>query len=500
MPETEWINRQEPFNRFTSCRDWIAVVFRHRLLVLASFCGVFLGAILFAWLWANNYYESSMQILVEQDRSDPAISSVRNAAILTNEQVTPDQINSEVVLIQGGDMLGTVVTTCGLDRKSLFDFLLTKDPAQRERIKVAKAAKRLAGALSVEVEKNADVIAVRYGSTGAPETPHCVLSTLGKLYLEKHLQLRRPNGTTDFFARETAKYHQALEQAEQRLTSFGLKEGVVAPDVQRTDMAQQVVDSVSALHQTEQTIAGEEQRIAEAQRQLEATAARSTTQEVTNSADTLLQQLDGNLLSARIKRTQLLLKYEPSYPLVQEADREIAQTEAAIAEAQKTEYVNHTTDRDPAYELLREDMAKTKVDLASERATAAALRHSIQSMQRQMVDLDQKAVRQSDLIREAKADESNYLLYLDKREQERTSDALDKKRIANVVIAVPASLPALPAHNPWAVVLVGFWLAIFVSIAVAFAAEYLDPSFQSPAEVANLLKLPVLASVPRQAA
>ena len=46
-------------------------------------------------------------------------------------------------------------------------------------------------------------------------------------------------------------------------------------------------------------------------------------------------------------------------------------------------------------------------------------------MNLQIVDLDQKAVKQSDLLREAKANEANYLLYLSKREQEKTSDALD---------------------------------------------------------------------------
>ena len=47
-------------------------------------------------------------------------------------------------------------------------------------------------------------------------------------------------------------------------------------------------------------------------------------------------------------------------------------------------------------------------------------------MRSQMVDLDSKAVQQAALIREAKADESNYLLYLNKRDQELTSDAWTK--------------------------------------------------------------------------
>jgi uncharacterized protein involved in exopolysaccharide biosynthesis len=500
MVESADRNRRDAYTHLNNLRDWLALGFRRRGIMLASFLGVFLGATLFAWFWAANYYESSMEILVQQDRSDPAISSAQNAAIMTNEQVTPDQINSEVSLIQGGDMLRSVVMTCGLDEKSLTDFMLPKDPVQRKAVRVSKATRRLGKALNVDVEKNADVIQVTYGKTGAPETPNCVLENLSRLYLEKHLQLRRPTGTSDFFAQETEKYHGALESAEAQLANFGREEGVVAPDVERTDMAQQVVNSVAALHQVQQVIAGDERRIAEAEREMEATPPRSSTQEISSSADVLLQQLGTNLLAAQLKRIQLLLKYEPSYPLVQEADQEIAQTQAAIAAAQKTQYVNHTTDRDPAYELLREDVAKTTVDLASQNATAVALGRSIQSMQSQMVDLDGKAVKQADLIREAKANESNYLLYLAKREQERTSDALDSRRIANVVIAVPPAVPALPAYNPWFVMVIGFFLAAFMSVAAGVIAEFLDPSFRTPTEVAELLKLPVLASVPKQAA
>ena len=65
-----------------------------------------------------------------------------------------------------------------------------------------------------------------------------------------------------------------------------------------------------------------------------------------------------------------------------------------------------------------------------------------------MVKLGSQSLQQADLQREAKANEQNYLLYLSKREQERTSDALDRTRIENVAIAVPPAIPVLPVHGP----------------------------------------------------
>jgi uncharacterized protein involved in exopolysaccharide biosynthesis len=194
------------------------------------------------------------------------------------------------------------------------------------------------------------------------------------------------------------------------------------------------------------------------------------------------------------------MKYDPSYPLVKEIEEEIAQTKTAIASAEEAKYVNKTTDRDPTFEYLRQDQAKTEADLASEEAAASALVNTIHSMQLEMVSLDLKAVKQSKLLRDVKANESNYLLYLNKREQERTSDALDNKRIANVAIAVPAEVPVLPAHSPLSIMFAGFWVALLAGIGAGYLAELMDPSFRTPAEVAEFLNISVVTSVPRQAA
>jgi len=482
-------------------RDALTPLFRHKKLLIVTFCSVLVATTLFAWLWAAHYYVAKMQVVVEQDRSDPAITTAQSAAVTSNKVLTVDQISSEVALLQGQDMMRTVAATCGLsDGWSPLDIFLPSDASQRRAAKLEGAALGLEKGVNVEAEKNSDVIDVKYGRKGDPTTPACVLQTLSKLYMEKHLQLRRPAGSTVFFTQETEKYQQALTDAETRLTNFSRDTGVAAPDELRSDMAQQVSNTEAALYQAQQAVAADQQRILNVQKQLEATPSRSPTQTVSNSANILLEQLGTNLVIAQNKRNALAMKYEADYPLVQEADKEIAEIQGAIVRAEQTKYVNEASDRDPTYELLREDLAKTQADLASQKAAATALLDSIHSMKNQMVDLDGQAVKQAGLVREAKADEANYLLYLNKREQERASDALDAKSIADVAIAVPAVVPALPAHSPLLITIVGFFFAIFAAVAVVFVAEYVDPSFRTPEEVAETLSIPVLATVPRQAA
>ena len=121
-------------------------------------------------------------------------------------------------------------------------------------------------------------------------------------------------------------------------------------------------------------------------------------------------------------------------------------------------------------------------------------------MHEQLVSLDAQSLKQGALVREQKATEANYLLYLNKREQERAADALDARSIADVAIAVPATVPALPAINPLLAGIGGFLLAALAGVSAGTIVERMDPSFRTPVEVTDALHVPVLASLPRQAA
>jgi uncharacterized protein involved in exopolysaccharide biosynthesis len=480
-------------------RDLITPLFRRKRLLGITFATIVLVAVVAAFMLSSQY-KCSMEILVNRERMDPMVTAqATNQTPITPPVVTEEEINSEVELLQSPDLLREVVLANGLqeaEKKKLTSLL---SPRRSDDWYVAKAVKNLDNKLKIEVVRKTNVIGVTYKSSD-PQVAYGVLDTLATLYMKKHVDVHRPQGSYSFFANETEKYRDALRDSEMQLASFGTKQDVAAPDLQRTYMAQEIISSEAALHNAEQSMAASRQRINDERAQMNATPARSSTVEVSSTPDYLLQQLGTSLLAAQTKRTQLGMKYDPSYPLVREADEELAQTQAAFSEAQKTKFLNQTTDRDPTYEALRLDIAKTQADLASQQATAHALQSSIKTINTKMIGLDQTALKQADLLREVKANESNYLLYLSKREQERTSDALDQKRIGNVALAAPPLLPVLPAFSFLLVLFIGFFVALFLSVATAFGADYLSSSIRTPSEVSEVLGIPVVASFPRRVA
>jgi uncharacterized protein involved in exopolysaccharide biosynthesis len=445
-------------------------------------------------------YSSRMEILVNRERLDPLVSTEATTQIMTAENpVTPEEINSEVELLSSRDVLEQVVLANGLEKPGGFSLVDLLRPRQTREDRIARAVKNLAKRLSIANVKNSNLIEVTYKSSD-PRLSYGVLKSLGDLYVAKHVAVHRPAGSYEFFAEETQKYHDELENAEKKLREFGLQNAVAAPDEQRTDLSTQVADSVGLVHLAEQSIAADEERIKDDKQQMTATPQRLITLQASAANDKLIDNLNTILLAAQNRRTQLALKYDDEYPLVREVDQEIADDKTAVVQAEEKRYVSETTDYDPTYELLREDIAKSEADLSAQRATLAATKRSVQNIRGEMVKLDQLSLSQQDLQREAKAAETNYLLYLAKREQERTSNALDVTRIANVAIAVPPSIPALPVFSWPMIVLIGLGSATVLGVGAAYAADYLDPSFHTPSQLIEILGIQVVAAIPEKTA
>ena len=474
-----------------SLRDVVAPVFRHRRLVTVSFLGIFLSSIVAAFLLPKQY-QAEMEILVKRERVDPTLTSGKTTVIEPRSEVSEEQVQSEVELLRSRDLLENVVKECGL---------VPAGNGQDDRepsVSLARAVRSLEKKLQVEPLKKTNLISVTYRSRD-PKQAAQVLNTLSSLYLEKHLAVHRLPGAFDFFQKQTERYLNELTANEEHLVRFNSDSGLVLPELEKEIALRKQSEFDAALRETRTDIAETGQRISALEAQMLTTSPRIATQERTSDNPQLMQQLKSTLLNLELKRTELLSKFAPEYPLVQEVDKQIAQTEAAIAAAEQSPMHEQTTDRDQTYAWLRDELAKNRTQLTALRARADALAPVVQAYQVKTRGLDERGATQEDLVRSAKAAEQNYLLYLQKQEEARISDALDRNRIVNVAVAEAATVPALPTHSTLFTLLLGGLLATLLSLASAYGANYLDPSFRTPQELYNTLGIPVLAAVPREA-
>jgi uncharacterized protein involved in exopolysaccharide biosynthesis len=472
-------------------RDVLTIVFRHKRVVVLSFCGILTGAVLAAVLHAPEY-RASTKFLIERERLDPVISPGQTTTPENRGEVTEEELNSEVELIESGDVLRQVVVSCGLhQRKSFLKSLLG---AGDEPTRIAEAVKRLQSELKIEVVRKSNIISVSYAADD-PQLAARVLSALGEAYLKKNVAVHRPPGQFEFFDQETEAYKKNLAEAEAKLKTFSSEDGGVAPQMARDITLQKLSEFRASLQQTRAEIASTEERIRALQKQADTTPQRLTTQASQTDDAQVMQGLKNTLMNLEMKRTELLTKYQPTYALVQEVDKEIADARASIVSEESRPIRAETTDRNPTYGWINEELAKAKADYSGLQARAAAIQAIVSNYETSARQLDQKGLVQQDLLRTMKTDEENYLMYQRKREEARMTNALDQTRILNVAIAEQPNAPTLPSNSPWTSLLVGGLLAVVVSLGTAFTLDYMDTSFRTPSEVLTELNIPVLGTV-----
>lgn len=473
-----------------SMRDLVAPLFRRRRLLGISFLTVALGTVTTVLLLPKQY-EAEMKILVKRERIDPTMTTDKATVVESHSEVTEEQVQSEVELLQSRDLLESVVKNAGLVRA---------DGAKSDHafaVSLALAVRKLGNNLRIEPIRKTNVISATYRASD-PLLAARVLNELGSLFLEKHLAVHRLPGAFDFFQKQTERYRDELTKDEATLVAYGRETGLVAPELEKDITLRKLSDFEVSYRETQATIAETSNRIRSLESQMSSTQPRITTQERTSENPMLFQQLKSTLLSLQLKHTELTTKYAPDYPLVEEVNKQIKQTEAAIAAEEQAPLHDTTTDSDPTYSWMREELAKNHTQLIALRARAAALAPIVDSYQTRTQALDEKGAKQRDLVRATKAAEENYLLYLQKQEEARISDALDQNRMLNVAIAEMATVPALPVRSAKLTLLLGVLLAALLSVGIAFGADYLDPSFRTPNELYAILQIPVLAAIPRE--
>lgn len=476
-----------------SSRDLIAIGFRHKRTIVITFCAILLGAVLAA-IFVPADYQASTKFLIERSRMDPIVSPGQSAST-PRADVTEEELNSEVELLQSDDVLRQVVVSTGLDkRRTYLDYLHIKTG---EKKRIAEAMVRLQKALVIVPVRKSNLITVTYTASDANLAAR-VLQVLDDAYLEKNRAVHHPPGEFEFFNQETENYKKNLADAESQLKAFSQQEGGVSPQVARDITLQKLSEFAATLQQTYADIATTEQRIQTLEQQSGTTPERLTTQKHSSDDAQVLQNLKSTLMTLELKRTELLTKYQPTYPLVQEVDKQLTDTRASIAREESKPLLDETTDRNPTYAWVSEELAKAKADDSGLKARAAAMQAIVARYQANSHDLEQKGILQQDLLRKVKTQEENYLLYQRKREDARMSDALDRTRILNVAVAEQPATPALRSNPPWKLLLVGMVLAFSLSLGTAFTLEFTNASFRTPSEVFSELNIPVLASVPHK--
>src|SRR5207302_885190 len=142
-----------------SLRDGASALFRRKTLVLITFLTVIGGTALVTFLLPDKF-ESRMKILVKNQRVDVAITPEATSgapAPTADNEVSENEINSEIELLTSKDLLKQVVKDCDLSKNEVSWLARTPPP---ETVREELAVNRLAKDLVITPVRKANIISI----------------------------------------------------------------------------------------------------------------------------------------------------------------------------------------------------------------------------------------------------------------------------------------------------------------------------------------------------
>jgi uncharacterized protein involved in exopolysaccharide biosynthesis len=445
-----------------------SVLLRRKWQIVAVFLVVFSAVAAFTFFMPKQY-ESHMMILVKNERADMIVSAGNGDGSGYRGEVSENAINSEIEILNGFNLLQQVAVQCGLEK---LEKTGNRPPAEALPIAIERATVGLQHDLKISSVRKANIIQVDYSDTN-PRRAASVLRHLADAYLEAHLKVHGTPGTYQFFSTQADHYQKELKDAEAKQEQFRQDHSIIMLAQQKDAMLQKATESEATLLQANAAIREFTDRIADTRRQLATAPSRIMTQTRVVPNQYSIEHLSSMLAELQNRRTQLLAKFRPEDRLVQEVEKEISDTQVTLEKTAKVTASEQATDINPVHQNLELELAKEQTELAGLEARRQALALQAKSYRSQLMFLGNSTSEYDDLTRTQKKAEENYLLYARKTEEARIAESLDRQKIANVAIAEPPTEPHLPSKpNVRTNLTLGLLLAGFLSLAVAFGAEY----------------------------
>jgi uncharacterized protein involved in exopolysaccharide biosynthesis len=471
------INNSRPNRLFL--RDIADRVFRHKRLILTLFA--LLNLCFFGYLlWLPTSYEAEMQFLVNNNRADALVTSESTNGQVARNYVDETVIATEIQLLSNKEILRDVVQKCSL----------SKDGSPRE---VEKALKDLQKELKVSPVLKANMLKATYSSSH-PEEAAAVLRTLAEGYLNEHLRVHSPSGTYHFFDQQAQFYQKQLKDLQAKLADFQAQRNIVHLGQQKDLNLRKLVDLEASLKETEAAYRETDQRIRSLQQQLSRLQPRIITQARTLPNQYSVEHLNTMLAELQNRRTELLTKFRPDDRMIQQVDQQILDTKAAMDRASKLTSTEEATDVNPLRQSLEAELAKAQANTTGLRARAGSLSKQITEYRGSLGALETSTADDDQLLREIKEAEDAFFLYSKKREEARIAEAMDRQKIANVVLIQPPRASLLPKPKLTGSALAAYVLGCLMILSLAFLLAMARKTVYTQWELEGLTGLPVLAS------
>jgi uncharacterized protein involved in exopolysaccharide biosynthesis len=506
-------------------RDIFHILFKHKKKIILFFAAIMVLTVM-ATLAATRIYQSEAKLYVRLGKETVTMNPGLGQVVQISQSLQ-NQINSEIEMLKNPELALGVVNQLGMEAfgenvekyavetdsltaklrqavfvklvsfpKNAIARLITDEEPGKEAAGYKKQralAEKIRQNLEIKAQGESNIISLSYRNSH-PDRAYDVLKEYIDVYQEKHLQVHGSPKSFDFFEKESQKFRELLEESEQELKDLKNEIGVGNLEEQRQILSAQIGALDQGLEETRSEAASARAKIKSLKTRLEIMPEMSVTSETTGAPSSALDELHSQLYSLKLREQELLSMYTEDSVPVREVRRQIQEAGRLLAEAKDIRQI--TRGANQMREVAKQALMETEGSLDALQAKEASQQQQLNHLQNRLRELNTAELRINKLERKRELLQENYQRYSNSFEQNRIDKAREMEKISNINVAQPPDIPIEPILPKTRLnLIIGFFLALFGSISLAFLVEYVDDRIDKPQQVEQSLDLPVLGSI-----
>jgi len=337
-------------------------------------------------------------------------------------------------------------------------------------------------------ERNKDVAALKISFSGPePALVQKVTRKLTSLFIEEHLKDReqQAEGTTDFLDDQLSRLRQSLQEQETRIQAFKSSHAGELPEQQ--------VAGLQMLSQLQGLLQANSDALSRAQQQEKYLEAMLASMRLMQSP----QQMKSTLqLQYEAKNAELISaeqRYRANFPDVARLRLELK----ALQENLEVESGKNGDDgANPAQ--MRVQIQGTKEEISRRMARQTQIENDMQRIQVHISNLPRVEQQFAELMRDYETSRATYQTLLTKRNSSSIAAEMERRAEGEQFrILDPPTYPEKPYKpNLLQINLLGLLAGVFVGISLTLIVEVTDQTLQRDKDIAAVVGVPMLASVP----
>ncbi|MBI1924888.1 polysaccharide biosynthesis tyrosine autokinase [Candidatus Poribacteria bacterium] len=461
-------------------RDYIAVLFVRKWLVLSCFLAVMI-ACLYYLKTTPPTYKATAVLLYEKNRSTPVL--------LEELQLAPSslQIEAQQRILQSPLILAEIAARVNTQP----GFNVAREP--------------LSKSISLTSPRNTDILEISAEAL-TPEGAALIANTATRVYLEKTAERKHSDldQVIDFLKAQMTAVNQLLEKSEQELNTFRERYGII-PQVkeglvtgsgllqQLGQMQQDLLDTQTQVQLAKVRLGSITELLKKYQRQNP--EADATLQ--TFKGASYIQQLQGKIIDLQIAlgaaQQEYTEKSDQVVTLKQQLDAAQTQLEKEFKGLVSQDGVGGLDPLSEWQNLMRQEIDLT-VELRGLEQKQTLIEANIEKFKVEHPELISKEVELMQLGRKSRQYEETYGFLMKKYEETRMLRQMQASDLSIITNALPPESPIKP--KKMLTLLLGGVLGVMLGVGSAFFLEYMDDSLRKKEDIERWLGLPVVGAIP----